>query len=933
MNDISKQYKITLNTKGVNTLSSDQLLFNHGDDVTIKISIVEDNVNKDISQSKVDLLVLYESDSDPTIHRFEDGGISINDNEVTVVCKNSYVDRIGVSVCQLIIRDEDQSITTQMFSYKTGSTLVSNDMDQAVDKINTLIELDKTIEKCVSKIKEANDLITKVNDTVTEVSTKVVELETKVEDEILGVDSVLRDVERAESERVDTFNQIKMDNEALKSSVEDAVSNIRDGVTPDITVGDVSTLQPGASVSIVRRGSKENPIFDFSIPQGAPGRDGVDGITPDMTEFEKKINEQYEDIINKNNTFKKEMNTDFGNAKTGYDGKEYLNVVDRLNGDFDNVHQRINDSSYLEYSGSNIKADNSYYGLTKELSIKGRTLQNLCPSGYTIDWQHTGTWLSTFLYDNSVKVSNRTLVEIKPNTKYTIVINITQNTSNMDVFLNNFDKPNSIIHEHLIIPKGTTGLLKYVVTTIEDFSTLERKIFLRAQSCGATEGVTRVSNIIILEGDYTNTPLEELPFGEGIYSVGESEDNLIKVKSCGKNLIDRNKITKGYINSENGEVIDALNNVVTPYMKIKPNTNYIGYSEGSASIHNYSWYDINKNFIKRDSRANYVTSPSNAYYLRYHNQYVTSGETIDLNDVKIQVSEGTSITSYEPYQESTQELQLTEPLRSLPNGACDEILVNGDEIRRVVRYVLNGSENWRNGVQTNESFIDVRLALNQLVGKNNRNGLCDTLPYASYIDAWIGIKEGISVYNHTTQTEIIASIPKTKVIDLQSWKDWLSQNPTTVYYELNEPIIKKHNKNINLKTFEGITHITSDNYLLPTITCKVPSNVQAVVMSLKEENEFLNNAVSLMSLENEEVKLVNEAQDELINTTMLATDEMYMMLEPLLSEVAQTLSLEREVSKMVDLYVAMVMRGLKTIEQVPARYREQVKEILAQLEK
>lgn len=81
------------------------------------------------------------------------------------------------------------------------------------------------------------------------------------------------------------------------------------------------------------------------------------------------------------------------------------------------------------------------------------------------------------------------------------------------------------------------------------------------------------------------------------------------------------------------------------------------------------------------------------------------------------------------------------------------------------------------------------------------------------------------------------------------------------------------------------------------------------------------------------IEETNKSQDELINTTMLATDEMFMMLEPLLPEVAQTINLERSVSKMVDLYVAMVQRGLKTIDEVPTRYREQVKEILAQLEK
>ena len=82
------------------------------------------------------------------------------------------------------------------------------------------------------------------------------------------------------------------------------------------------------------------------------------------------------------------------------------------------------------------------------------------------------------------------------------------------------------------------------------------------------------------------------------------------------------------------------------------------------------------------------------------------------------------------------------------------------------------------------------------------------------------------------------------------------------------------------------------------------------------------------------IEETNKSQDELINTTMLATDEMFMMLEPLLPEVAQTINLERSVrNPMVDMYVAMVMRGLKTVEQVPARYREEVREILAQLEK
>lgn len=35
---------------------------------------------------------------------------------------------------------------------------------------------------------------------------------------------------------------------------------------------------------------------------------------------------------------------------------------------------------------------------------------------------------------------------------------------------------------------------------------------------------------------------------------------------------------------------------------------------------------------------------------------------------------------------------------------------------------------------------------------------------------------------------------------------------------------------------------------------------------------------------------------------------------------------------MVELYVVMVQRGLRTIDQVPARYREQVRALLEQVE-
>lgn len=75
----------------------------------------------------------------------------------------------------------------------------------------------------------------------------------------------------------------------------------------------------------------------------------------------------------------------------------------------------------------------------------------------------------------------------------------------------------------------------------------------------------------------------------------------------------------------------------------------------------------------------------------------------------------------------------------------------------------------------------------------------------------------------------------------------------------------------------------------------------------------------------EELEKINTEQDELINTTMLAADEMFTMLEPLLEEVVTLLKSD---SKIVDLYVAIIKRELKTIEEVPLKYKEMIEKHL-----
>lgn len=124
-------------------------------------------------------------------------------------------------------------------------------------------------------------------------------------------------------------------------------------------------------------------------------------------------------------------------------------------------------------------------------------------------------------------------------------------------------------------------------------------------------------------------------------------------------------------------------------------------------------------------------------------------------------------------------------------------------------------------------------------------------------------------------------------------------------------------------------------------------DLQSSVSSLQEETSALNET-QLMSgeLDNiimEAITDSDEKHEALTDVMLCAIDEVFMMLDPLISvseevvmsmESSEQLSelLNKEVNKMVELYVVMVQRGLKTIEQVPARYREQVRELLANVE-
>ena len=319
---------------------------------------------------------------------------------------------------------------------------------------------------------------------------------------------------------------------------------------------------------------------------------------------------------------------------------------------------------------------------------------------------------------------------------------------------------------------------------------------------------------------------------------------------------------------------------------------------------------------------------SEATYVRL--RYLSNAVIKNITDITFRCS-FEDFSSYEPYKESTYSYILDEPLRSLPNGVCDTIdFTTGVLTRRVGKIIFNGLENWSvtgyGGHETRNTFEHLLRVTGETAKFNNPvYGYCDKFPYE--LTNSLPVSDGVRVtINGETDftNNYFLFCPPTSLIpyrDVTAWKDYLRNNNVTVYYQLNNETTEQLTPE-QLKSFDIATHIISDNYLPPTIKTQVPSDFNAVVLGLKSNNEALASQVMSLRQTNDELETTNREQDDVIDVTLLALDEVYGMIDE--GEI-ETMSTG---SSMVNVYVKMIKRGIKTLDEVPAKYRAEVEELI-----
>lgn len=230
----------------------------------------------------------------------------------------------------------------------------------------------------------------------------------------------------------------------------------------------------------------------------------------------------------------------------------------------------------------------------------------------------------------------------------------------------------------------------------------------------------------------------------------------------------------------------------------------------------------------------------------------------------IQVEIGDEATEYEPYHpEQTLTLDRTLPAIPVTDAAlanytdetgqmwcCDEIdFERGVYVKRINKVTLDGDESWYQYYSGNDNESSCFYTIITDCLPKGSTSLCNR--YTNFPAAWaIEYNNKYGIYaDHNSLPNKYFRAPA-NVITSDDWKTWLASNPVELVYILATPIetpltddeiIAAH----SLKTYDGVTHISTDNNPAPMI-----------------EVEYGTSKVGALSLENSNLHVVNKKLNE-----------------------------------------------------------------------
>lgn len=513
-------------------------------------------------------------------------------------------------------------------------------------------------------------------------------------------------------------------------------------------------------------------------------------------------------------------------ARTATTGEIFDTLDERIDHEVDRLNKKIDVTMLQQEDKENHTIENTVDGMTTDMVVKGRTLNNLYKPNNTRD--DAGEYI---LVDTLVKDEPKDrVVYIVNNTNRILLLNVYKISGEWD--------SNPIIRENSISKLDLTGkrLTGFLGMYDRGWTNSEDDKEILRNTC------------IVLDREETYMPQE---YFESIKSFGQQE-NKISILSHGKNFFKINEFSEKI--NEKGELEFKAdgNSRVANYMQIYTERNlnskiiFNGYDSVGREFTTvnqekyYIWVGLHGD--KKDNKVwGEIILPKNTTC--YCSAINEKGDNfVKFKDIQIEI--GTSKTHYEPYKEDKKDILLSEygfeeGLRGLNNIVYDELNdTKNMAIKRIDKRVFNGNETWYNSTVPEGTDNETIRFQTKLPNAKDNNGDKFIANYPTGSGGTTNIDaENIQVSNGVLYIRVKKS--KLETQDLNGFVKWLKSNPLTIYFELKEPVETPLDESIALKVFNEKTYVEFQNSISGTSSFKAPVNTVDTIARLNRENRAL----------------------------------------------------------------------------------------------
>ena len=332
------------------------------------------------------------------------------------------------------------------------------------------------------------------------------------------------------------------------------------------------------------------------------------------------------------------------------------------------------------------------------------------------------------------------------------------------------------------------------------------------------------AEICVINGTKLNNYKIYVQLQKGSEATEYEPYNSIVVKSTGKNLFDKDSI-RNVVFGKNDNGIITSNNLVAPtvlnltasYNPIKVKKGEIVYisadiklNEGSTG----SFSTLNDN-VRPGWKA--LSNPQvNTYFQRYQTSY-TYQEDAEINIILIQMVnlKGTitvknikiskeSDIDWEPYQES----KLTYSLND--NFLAEQDYIQDNKLyKNVAKVVLDGSESgW--ALKTSPRRFDITTTNLGITNIKDASSVIETSKYRKSTHFIYNTGARKFGYYYLFGGWLVLYDEDNIFASVEEFKQWLSEHPVELYYQLETPTEVELESSGELKTFEDVTYISNN---------------------------------------------------------------------------------------------------------------------------